>query len=91
MRLFNLSIEEELRQSKPNVLKLLLKSCIRIALVKDVATNALKTPCWFMIVNLVALDVLRSKLPSIPRNHSLFLYYYYLLLLSSLLLLFVDF
>ncbi|VDK80663.1 unnamed protein product [Litomosoides sigmodontis] len=67
MRLFNLSIEEELRQSEPNMLKLLLKSCIRIALVKDVATNALKTPCWFMIVNLVALDLLRSKLPSISR------------------------
>ncbi|CAG9533798.1 unnamed protein product [Cercopithifilaria johnstoni] len=63
MRLFNWSIEQELKQSKPNTLKLLLKSCIRISLVKDVGMSALKTPCWFMIVNLVALDVLRSKLP----------------------------
>uniref|UniRef100_A0A158Q8A0 MH2 domain-containing protein n=1 Tax=Elaeophora elaphi TaxID=1147741 RepID=A0A158Q8A0_9BILA len=63
MRLFNSSIEQELKRAQPNTLQLLLKSCIRIALVKDAGINALKTPCWILIVNLVALDVLRSKLP----------------------------
>ncbi|VDM99466.1 unnamed protein product, partial [Thelazia callipaeda] len=59
MRLFNLAVERELRQAQPNTSELLLKTCIRVSLVKDSVTNALKTPCWFMIVNLVALDVLR--------------------------------
>ncbi|KAK6111949.1 MH2 domain family protein [Brugia pahangi] len=63
MRLFNLAMEHELKQLEPNIPELLLKTCTRIALVKDAGKNALKTPCWFMIINLVALDVLRSKLP----------------------------
>uniref|UniRef100_A0A915PTN1 MH2 domain-containing protein n=1 Tax=Setaria digitata TaxID=48799 RepID=A0A915PTN1_9BILA len=63
MRLFNLAIERELNEPEPNTPELLLKTCIRVSLVKDAATNALKTPCWFMIINLVALDVLRTKLP----------------------------
>ncbi|VDK56000.1 unnamed protein product [Gongylonema pulchrum] len=62
MRLFSLAVEEELERSEPNVPELLQKTCVRVALVKDVSANALKTPCWFMIVNLVALDVLRTKL-----------------------------
>ncbi|EJW79898.1 hypothetical protein WUBG_09193 [Wuchereria bancrofti] len=72
MRLFNLAMEHELKQLEPNIPELLLKTCTRIALVKDAGRNALKTPCWFMIINLVALDVLRSKLP-IPSNNYLLL------------------
>lgn len=74
MRLFNLAIEHELKQTEPNISELLLKSCIRIALVKDAGKNALKTPCWFMIINLVALDVLRSKLPILRNDHIISLF-----------------
>ncbi|VDO45169.1 unnamed protein product [Brugia timori] len=71
MRLFNLAMEYELKQLEPNIPELLLKTCTRIALVKDAGKNALKTPCWFMIINLVALDVLRSKLPILSNNYLL--------------------
>lgn len=32
------------------------------------ATDPMKTPCWFMIINLVALDMLKTKLPSVCSN-----------------------
>ena len=67
MKLFNTAIEREMAQPKPNPTSLLLKTCVRVALVKD-GPSALKTPCWIMIINLVALDVLRAKIPFLLKD-----------------------
>jgi hypothetical protein len=69
MRRFKSSIERELQQPKPKTRDLLLKTCIRLSLVKDGGgVDPMKTPCWFMLINLVALDMLKSKLPAILAN-----------------------
>ncbi|CAD5229159.1 unnamed protein product [Bursaphelenchus okinawaensis] len=48
---------------------LLGRSCVRIALVKDGQEMA-KTPCWFMIINIIAVDMIKdriSELSSVPQ------------------------
>ncbi len=65
MKVFKSQIERELHDPYPNRKELLFKTCIRMSLVKD-ENQSLKTPCWFMIVNLVALDMLNTKVSSIP-------------------------
>ncbi|VDK46406.1 unnamed protein product [Anisakis simplex] len=64
IRRFKSSIADEMNKPIPNRRELLLKSCVRIALVKDGGSDPMKTPCWFMIINLVALDMLKTKLPN---------------------------
>uniref|UniRef100_A0A8R1I2C4 MH2 domain-containing protein n=1 Tax=Caenorhabditis japonica TaxID=281687 RepID=A0A8R1I2C4_CAEJA len=64
MRKFKHSLERELHDGTPDARSLLLKTCLRIALVKDGA-DMNRTPCWFTIVNLVALDMVKEKIPQI--------------------------
>lgn len=63
MRRFKSAIAREMDKPAPNGRELLLKTCVRIALVKDGGSDPMKTPCWFMIINLVALDMLKTKVP----------------------------
>ncbi|VDM38231.1 unnamed protein product [Toxocara canis] len=63
MRRFKSAIVREMGKSNPNGRELLMKTCVRIALVKDGGSDPMKTPCWFMIINLVALDMLSTKVP----------------------------
>ncbi|KRX16611.1 hypothetical protein T07_6980 [Trichinella nelsoni] len=69
MRLFKEAVEIEFRRSKPDMRKLFYKSVVRISLVKD-DPHPLKTPCWIMVINLVALDVLNSKTASSGQRNS---------------------
>ncbi|ULT83720.1 hypothetical protein L3Y34_012763 [Caenorhabditis briggsae] len=64
MRKFKHALERELHDGTPDARSLLLKTCMRIALVKDGA-DMNRTPCWFAIVNLVALDMIKEKIPAI--------------------------
>ncbi|NP_001360678.1 MH2 domain-containing protein [Caenorhabditis elegans] len=64
MRKFKHSLERELHDGTPDARNLLLKTCMRVALVKDGA-DMNRTPCWFAIVNLVALDMIKEKIPLI--------------------------
>ncbi|CAB3410345.1 unnamed protein product [Caenorhabditis bovis] len=64
MRKFKHSLEREIHDGNPDAKALLLKTCVRIALVKDGADMA-RTPCWFAVVNLVALDMLKEKIPDL--------------------------
>uniref|UniRef100_A0A1I7URM1 MH2 domain-containing protein n=1 Tax=Caenorhabditis tropicalis TaxID=1561998 RepID=A0A1I7URM1_9PELO len=64
MRKFKHSLEREIHDGTPDARTLLLKTCMRIALVKDGA-DMNRTPCWFAIVNLVALDMIKEKIPLI--------------------------
>uniref|UniRef100_A0AC34QII6 MH2 domain-containing protein n=1 Tax=Panagrolaimus sp. JU765 TaxID=591449 RepID=A0AC34QII6_9BILA len=66
MRRFKQCVERDPYESENDAKNLLLKTCVRIALVKDGGpADPMKTPCWFMIINLVALDMLKTKLPSV--------------------------
>lgn len=62
MRSFKASIERESRRPYPDRKKLLYKAAVRVSLVKDEA-HPFKTPCWFMLINLVALDMLNANVP----------------------------
>uniref|UniRef100_A0A914UXD8 MH2 domain-containing protein n=1 Tax=Plectus sambesii TaxID=2011161 RepID=A0A914UXD8_9BILA len=69
MRKFKSAVEREMAQPVAKAKELLMKTCIRLALVKDGGGNdPMKTPCWFMVVNLVALDMLKSKLPTVLNS-----------------------
>ncbi|CDW52921.1 hypothetical protein TTRE_0000118301 [Trichuris trichiura] len=64
MRAFKEAIDLEFSLPNPDEQKLLYKSAIRISLVKE-ESHPLKTPCWFMLVNIVAVDVLTSRVQAI--------------------------
>uniref|UniRef100_A0A914ED76 MH2 domain-containing protein n=1 Tax=Acrobeloides nanus TaxID=290746 RepID=A0A914ED76_9BILA len=66
MRRFKQAVERDPYETDNDAKNLLLKTCVRLALVKDGGGNdPMKTPCWFMVINLVALDMLKTKLPSV--------------------------
>ncbi|CAP33708.2 Protein CBG15588 [Caenorhabditis briggsae] len=66
MRKFKHALERELHDGTPDARSLLLKTCMRIALVKvGDGADMNRTPCWFAIVNLVALDMIKEKIPAI--------------------------
>lgn len=63
MKKFQNSISKELRSSYPDRRRL-ENQCINIiAFVKD-ANDVLNLPVWCMVINIVALDMLKSKIPS---------------------------
>uniref|UniRef100_A0AC35TWW0 MH2 domain-containing protein n=1 Tax=Rhabditophanes sp. KR3021 TaxID=114890 RepID=A0AC35TWW0_9BILA len=73
MKKFKLAIERDPSETEEEVRSLLLKACLRIALVKDGrAEDPMETPCWFMLINLVALDMLKTKLPHIGDLNCLY-------------------
>jgi len=62
MKKFQSAISKELRSAYPDR-KRLENQCISvIAFVKD-ASDVLDLPVWCMIINIVALDMLKSRLP----------------------------
>src|SRR5437762_3329556 len=67
MKIFKGAIDKELHQPYPNRKDLLYKTCIRLSLVKE-EQHPLKNPCWFMIVNLVAMDMLNAKVPFLANS-----------------------
>ncbi|TKR58689.1 hypothetical protein L596_030100 [Steinernema carpocapsae] len=72
MRRFKAHVESDSVNFKTDAKHLLMKTCVRVALVKDGGgTDLMKTPCWFMIVNLVALDMLVAKMPQLTTAGAL--------------------
>ncbi|KAK0405164.1 hypothetical protein QR680_017833 [Steinernema hermaphroditum] len=72
MRRFKACLENETIDFQKEVKHLLMKTCVRVALVKDGGgTDPMKTPCWFMIINLVALDMLVTKVPELTSQGAL--------------------
>lgn len=47
--------------------RLFYKACVRIALVKD-GIELNKTPCWFMIINIIALEMVRERIIDMTTN-----------------------
>uniref|UniRef100_A0AAF5DB44 MH2 domain-containing protein n=1 Tax=Strongyloides stercoralis TaxID=6248 RepID=A0AAF5DB44_STRER len=73
MKKFKISIERDCFETEEDVKNLLLKTCLRIALVKDgQPDDPMETPCWFMLINLVALDMIKTKMPHIADLNCLY-------------------
>lgn len=66
---FQSNVSRELRRAYPDRRKLESQCVCIISFVKD-ATELLDCPCWVMIINIVALDMLKSKLPIISKRQS---------------------
>lgn len=62
IRKFEANIEKESRKLYPNRVKLEAQCILPIAFSKN-APQLLQCPSWVMIINIVALDMLKSKLP----------------------------
>uniref|UniRef100_A0A0K0FZ08 MH2 domain-containing protein n=1 Tax=Strongyloides venezuelensis TaxID=75913 RepID=A0A0K0FZ08_STRVS len=73
MKKFKISLERDSVETEEDVKNLLLKTCLRIALVKDGhPDDPMETPCWIMLINLVALDMVKTKMPHIADLNCLY-------------------
>lgn len=71
---FQQNITKELRNNYPNRQKLEAQCIIVIGFVKD-AENILELPVWCMLINIVALDMLKSRLPAVLYRNNEFTNY----------------
>ena len=62
MKKFQSNMNRELRRAYPDRRKLENQCICGISLVKD-APDLLDLPIWVMVINIVAMDMLKSKLP----------------------------
>lgn len=62
MKKFQSNMNRELRRAYPDRRKLENQCICCISFVKD-ATDMLDLPVWVMVINIVAMDMLKSKLP----------------------------
>jgi hypothetical protein len=62
MKKFQANVSRELRQAYPDRRRLECQCISSIAFVKSEA-ELLDSPVWVMIINVVALDMLKAKLP----------------------------
>lgn len=69
MKKFETNISRELRSAYPDRKKLENQCISCVAFVKD-AANILDLPVWIMVINIVALDMLKSKFPKGRRSAS---------------------
>lgn len=65
MKKFQSNVSRELRRSYPDRKKLEAQCLSAVAFVKSEA-DVLDCPIWVLIINVVAMDMLKSKLP--PGN-----------------------
>ncbi|XP_023233771.1 uncharacterized protein LOC111633435 isoform X3 [Centruroides sculpturatus] len=69
MKKFQHNVGRELRRAYPDRRKLESQCISAISFVKD-AAETLDCCCWIMIINIVALEMLKSKLPPIAKRQS---------------------
>ena len=62
MKKFQQNVNRELKRQFPERYKLETQCISTIALVKN-ENEVLDSPIWLMIINIVALEMLRSKMP----------------------------
>ncbi|XP_054707081.1 LOW QUALITY PROTEIN: uncharacterized protein LOC129216889 [Uloborus diversus] len=62
MKRFQAQVGRELRRAYPDRRKLETRCLIAVAFARD-AREVLDLPCWLIVINIVALDMLKSKLP----------------------------
>lgn len=66
MKKFQSNVNKELRRAYPDRRRLECQCLSAIAFVK-VEPDILECPIWILIINIVALDMLKSKLPPVQR------------------------
>lgn len=64
MKKFQASVNRELKSAYPNRRKLENQCMCAIVFVKD-STSLLDVPSWILLINIVALDLLKSRLPTV--------------------------
>lgn len=67
MKKFQQNVSRELKRPYPDRRKLEMQCITAIAFVKN-DMELLNCPCWVMIVNIVAMDMLKSKMPPVKRS-----------------------
>jgi len=63
MKKFQQNVNRELKRQYPERLKLETQCISTIALVKN-EQEVLDSPIWIMLINVVALEMLKAKLPN---------------------------
>jgi hypothetical protein len=69
MKKFQQNVSKELKRAYPDRRKLEYQCLSALVFVKN-ETDILDCPCWVMIINIVAMDMLKSKLPPVQRKVS---------------------
>ncbi|XP_035705897.1 uncharacterized protein LOC110847527 isoform X3 [Folsomia candida] len=64
MKKFTSNVSRELRRAYPDRRKLEMECVTAVAFVKH-ESQLLDCPCWIMIVNLVAMDLLKARIPPV--------------------------
>lgn len=64
MKKFTSNVSRELRRAYPDRRKLELECVTAVAFVKH-ENQLLDCPCWIMIINLVAMDMLKARIPPV--------------------------
>ena len=67
MKKFHQNVNRELKRAYPDRRKLEVQCVTAIAFVKN-EPELLDCACWVMIINIVAMDMLKSKLPPGKEN-----------------------
>ena len=67
MKKFQQNVSRELKRAYPDRRKLEMQCITAIAFVKN-DMELLNCPCWVMIVNIVAMDMLKSKMPPVKQR-----------------------
>ena len=65
MKKFQQNVSREMRRAYPDRRKLECQCISAIAFVRS-EQDPLDSPCWIMLINIVAMDMLKSKMP--PSN-----------------------
>lgn len=71
MKKFQLNISQELNRRAPDKRKLEQQCCSIIGLVRD-SEEILSLPCWLMVINIIAIEVLNERFPLNASNLSPF-------------------
>lgn len=66
MKKFQQNVSREMRRAYPDRRKLECQCISAIAFVRN-ESDILDSPCWIMLINIVAMDMLKSKMPPIKN------------------------
>merc|ERR1719189_2339035 len=69
MKKFQQNVARELKRAYPDRRKLECQCISAVAFVKNEA-DLLEQACWVMLINVVAMDMLRSKIPPVKNDRS---------------------
>lgn len=73
MKKFQSNVNRELRRAYPDRRRLETQCLSAVAFVKS-ENDILDCPIWVLIINVVAMDMLKSKLPQAKSTYLLYIY-----------------